>query len=46
MIINYPEMGSIGWKIEWNASGTHANVADLSAKKWNLGWDCPNMQVQ
>jgi len=34
-------MSSIGWKIEWNASGTRADVASLSSKKWNLGWGCP-----
>lgn len=32
----------MGWKIEWNASGTHADVASLSSKIWHLGWECPN----
>ena len=34
-------MSSIGWKIKWNASATHADVASLSSKKWNLDWECP-----
>ena len=34
-------MSSIGWKIEWNASGTRADVASSSSKKWNLDWGCP-----
>ena len=40
-ILNCPGMSSIGWKIEWNASETRADVASLSSKKWNLGWGCP-----
>ena len=31
-VINCPEMSSIGWKIEWNASGTRADVTSLSSK--------------
>ena len=30
-------MSSNGWKTEWNASGTPADIADLSSK----GWECP-----
>lgn len=40
-VINCPELSSIGWKIEWNASGTHTDVASLSSKNWHLGWGCP-----
>ena len=40
-VLNCPEMSSIDWKTEWNASGTRTDVASLSSKKWNLGWGRP-----
>ena len=45
MTINCPEMSSSGWKIEWNASETHADVAGVSSKKWNSSWGCLSIQL-